>query len=61
MIFIDIVNKINPKYLKAYDIKYDDRIHIQGNIKDNCNDSKSYDTAIILKEHCSLALKLIKY
>ena len=54
-------NKINPKYLKAYDMKYDDGIRNSGNIRGNCNSTGSYDGTILNKGHCSSALTLIDY
>ena len=60
IITIHGLEKINPKYTKVYDIKYDDGIYNNGSIRGNCGGNNSYDNYIINKTNCSSALTLIE-
>ena len=51
--------KINPKYLKYYDIKYDDGIYNNGRVRSGCSGNThqtNYDTAILNNDKCSISI-----
>ena len=60
VITINGANKVNPKYFKAYDIKYDDGIYNNGSIRGNCGGSASYDNYIMNNKKCFSSLTMIE-
>ena len=55
------LNKINPKYVQNYDIKYDDGIYNNGNVRTSCGNNKvSYENTIKKGANCHITIVAIE-
>ena len=61
-ITISITQEIDPKYLRNYDLKYDDGIYNIGSIRSSCGDGYTdYNTSILNNIACDISTTLIDY
>ena len=61
-ITIRTIQKINPKYLQSYDLKYDDGIYNNGSIRSSCVDGYTdYNTSILNNTVCSISITSLDY
>ena len=61
-ITIRTIQKINPKYLQSYDLKYDDGIYNNGSIRSSCADGYTdYNTSILNNNVCSISITSLDY
>ena len=61
-ITIYTTQEIDPKYLRNYDLKYDDGIYNIGSIRSSCGDGYTdYNTSILNNIACNISMTLIDY